>query len=146
MKLSQGIIAFMMGYFIYSMIEIINRGYTHWTMALTGGIVLTILYAVNSRRTMTLIKSCFVGAVIITFIEFTVGVFVNLVMGWNVWDYSMVPMNFLGQICLPFSGIWFLLCIPAYFLCYAIRNKFEAHDSNSTLLYHKATHGFNKKI
>lgn len=127
MKLSQGLFAFIMGYFIYSMIEILNRGYTHWTMALTGGAVLTILYAVNSRRTMTLIKSCFIGAFIITAIEFTVGIIVNVIMGWNVWDYSSVPFNVLGQICLPFFGAWFLLCIPAYYLCLGIRNQFEGH-------------------
>lgn len=123
MKLSQELFAFLMGFFIYSMIEIINRGYTHWTMALTGGLVMSILYAVNSIRTISLIRSCFIGAFIITAIEFAVGVLVNIVMGWNVWDYSTVPMNFLGQICLPFSAAWFLLCIPAYYLCMAIRRR-----------------------
>lgn len=125
MKLSQYTFAFLMGYFIYSLIEIINRGYTHWTMALTGGLVLTILYAINSRRTMTLIKSCFIGAVIITSIEFTVGVFDNIIMHWNVWDYSDMPFNILGQICPHFSLYWFLLCIPSYYLCMLIRKKFS---------------------
>ncbi|MCM1270651.1 MAG: putative ABC transporter permease [Ruminococcus flavefaciens] len=125
MKLSQYTFAFLMGYFIYSLIEIINRGYTHWTMALTGGFVLAILYAVNSRRTMTLIKSCFIGAVIITSIEFTVGVFDNIIMRWNVWDYSDMPFNILGQICPHFSLYWFLLCIPSYYLCMLIRKKFS---------------------
>ena len=125
MKLSQYTFAFLMGYFIYSLIEIINRGYTHWTMAPTGGFVLAILYAVNSRRTMTLIKSCFIGAVIITSIEFTVGVFDNIIMRWNVWDYSDMPFNILGQICPHFSLYWFLLCIPSYYLCMLIRKKFS---------------------
>ena len=149
MKLSQGLFAFLMGYFIYSMIEILNRGYTHWTMALTGGAVLAILYSINSRSTMTLIKSCFTGAIIITAIEFTVGVLVNLVMGWNVWDYSGVPLNLLGQICLPFSAVWFLLCIPAYYLCTAIRRRFEPRAGNTprnvSIISHKR-HGFNQKL
>ena len=132
MKFSQGIFAFLMGYFIYSMIEIINRGYTHWTMALTGGAVLTILYAINCRRTMTLIKSCFIGTIIITSIEFSVGIFVNIIMDWQVWDYSTVPFNVMGQICLPFSAAWFFLCIPAYYLCSAIRMRFNT-ESHSIL-------------
>ena len=37
MKLSQLIFSFLMGYFSYSLIEILLRGYTHWTMCLTGG-------------------------------------------------------------------------------------------------------------
>lgn len=105
------------------MIEIINRGYTHWTMGITGGFVLMILYAINSNLKMTLIKSCFIGALFITATEFTVGILVNRIFQWNVWDYSEVPMNLMGQICLPFTFAWFILCIPAYFLCRFI------HDS-----------------
>lgn len=125
MKFSQSAYAFLMGYFIYSMIEIIYRGSTHWTMALTGGIVMAVLYALNRRQTMTLIKSCIIGAVIITAIELIVGVTVNLIMGWHVWDYSSMPMNFMGQICLPFSMAWFFLCIPAFYLCKAIRLRLD---------------------
>ncbi|MBQ8296162.1 MAG: hypothetical protein IJX77_06795 [Ruminococcus sp.] len=116
-----------MGFFLYSMIEIISRGYTHWTMALTGGTVLAILYIINCRRTMTLMKSCFIGAVVITAVELIVGICVNRIMGWRVWDYSDVPFNLLGQICLPYSAAWFLLCIPAYYLCSAIRRQFHSH-------------------
>lgn len=125
MKLAQYTFSFLMGYFIYSLIEIVNRGYTHWTMALTGGFVFSVLYAINSRRTMTLIKSCFIGAVVITSIEFIVGVFDNIIMRWNVWDYSGMPFNILGQICPHFTLYWFLLCIPSYYLCMLIRKKFS---------------------
>lgn len=124
MKFAQHFFAFLMGYFIYSLIEIINRGYTHWTMSLTGGFILMILYAINSRKTMTLMKSCFIGSVIITAVEFVVGVFDNIIMNWNVWDYSGMPFNISGQICLLFSCYWFLLCIPAYYLCRIIHRKF----------------------
>lgn len=133
MKLSQGLFAFLMGFFIYSLLEIVGRGYTHWTMAVTGGIVFSILYNLNSRRTMTLIKSCITGALIITAIELAVGVTVNLILGWGVWDYSEVPLNFLGQICLPFTALWFLLCIPAYYLCIAIRNIFNPLQKKSVV-------------
>lgn len=125
MKLSQGLFAFLMGFFIYSLLEIVNRGYTHWTMSLTGGAVLAMMYSVNSRRTMTLIKSCFIGAFVITAIEFAVGIFDNIIMDWNVWDYSDMPLNVLGQICLPFSVLWFLLCVPAFYLCRGIKERFS---------------------
>lgn len=29
--------------------------------------------------------------------------------GWNVWDYNNMPLNLLGQICLPFTVLWFFL-------------------------------------
>lgn len=124
MKLSQYFFSFLMGYFIYSMIEIINRGYTHWTMSLTGGFILALLYSLNGRNGMTLLKSCFIGAFCITAAEFAVGIFDNVIMHWNVWDYSDMPYNFMGQICPLFSFYWFILCIPAYFLCRLIRRRF----------------------
>ena len=27
----------------------------------------------------------------------------------NVWNYSALPLNIMGQICLPFSLLWLLL-------------------------------------
>ena len=126
MKLSQSIFSFLMGYFIYSLIEILARGYTHWTMSLTGGAVLAILYNLNSRKTMTLIKSCILGSLVITSLELAVGIFDNIIMGWHVWDYSDMPLNFLGQICLPFSAAWFMISIPAYYLSIAIKRQFES--------------------
>lgn len=125
MKSAQYFFSFLMGYFIYSLIEILNRGYTHWTMALTGGLILMILYALNNCEGVTLLKSCFIGSVIITAVEFIVGVFDNIIMHWNVWDYSGLPFNVSGQICLLFSCYWFLLCIPAYYLCRIIHRKFS---------------------
>ena len=124
MKLSQLLFSFLMGYFCYSLVEIVLRGYTHWTMCLTGGFVMTILYAINSRRTMTLMKSCALGSLFITMTELAVGIFDNIIMHWNVWDYSDMPFNFLGQICIPFSAFWFVLCIPARLLCRIISARF----------------------
>lgn len=37
-----------------------------------------------------------------------------------MWDYSNVPLNFDGVICLPFSIAWFFLSILAIFLADAI--------------------------
>ena len=45
------------------------------------------------------------GAIIITIFEFIVGVIVNIILKWNVWNYATVPFNIMGQICLPFSLI-----------------------------------------
>lgn len=49
------------------------------------------------------------GALIITCLEFYAGLIVNVLLGWNVWDYSKLPLNVMGQICLPFCLIWYFL-------------------------------------
>lgn len=125
MKYSQYIFTFLMGYFIYAFVEIAARGFTHWTMCLTGGLALTLLHLINSRKTMNLIKSCLAGSIVITILEFTVGIFDNIIMGWHVWDYSNQPFNLIGQICPLFSALWFILCIPAFFLTRKIRRRFD---------------------
>ena len=50
-----------------------------------------------------------IGSTIITILEFITGCIVNIWLGWNVWDYSNLPLNLLGQICLPFSILWYFI-------------------------------------
>ena len=52
------------------------------------------------------------SAVIITVLEFVTGCIVNLWLGWNVWDYSQLPFNILGQVCLYFFFAWFFISFP----------------------------------
>ena len=60
---------------------------------------------------------CGMGAVIITLVELATGMVVNHLLGLQVWDYSDVPMNIFGQVCLPYSLLWFGLSLPAMALC-----------------------------
>lgn len=119
MKLARLCIPFFLGYFLYAMIEILSRGYTHWTMALTGGIVLTMLFQLftGAPQKMPVSLQYLLGAVIITSAELLVGIWVNRRMQWGVWDYSDLPYNFMGQISLLYSVFWFFLCIPARIIC-----------------------------
>ena len=99
---------------IYNFIEVIFRGYTHWSMSLAGGSVLMIFYLLNgSLRAIHPIFSGMIGSVVITCIELITGVIFNIVLGMNVWDYSHMPLNFLGQICPMFSLLWMPLTLAA---------------------------------
>lgn len=117
-------IVWCVGAVLYSIIEILFRGYTHWTMTITGGVCLMCLYA-NEKNNLQakLWKRCLAGSVIITTVEFLVGCIVNIHLGWDVWDYSDRMFNILGQICPLFSVLWLLLCIPGAYLCRKIRNR-----------------------
>lgn len=123
-KIISAITIFLTGAITYSLTEIAFRGFTHWTMTLTGGIIFSVLYRIHSNlNSIPLWEKCLLGTVIITSFEFTVGVIVNIILRWNVWDYSGVPFNLLGQICLPFTALWFVICIPAYLLCFILKRK-----------------------
>lgn len=106
------IFIFAIGALGYGGLEILFRGYTHWTMMLTGGACLLTLHAFNQQfpDTPVLVKALW-GAAIITIYEFAVGLVVNLWYGWRVWDYSLLPGNIMGQVCPLFTGIWFFLCL-----------------------------------
>lgn len=51
---------------------------------------------------------CLVGMLIITGVELLFGLIFNIILKEHVWDYSGVPLNFLGQVCVPFS--LFMVC------------------------------------
>ena len=55
-------------------------------------------------------------------LEFLTGCIVNLALGWHVWDYSGMPGNVLGQICLPYSLLWILVAVAAIILDDWLRN------------------------
>ena len=64
-----------------------------------------------------------IGACIVTAAELVTGCIVNLRMGLGVWDYSGVPLSLWGQICLPYSALWFLLCLAVFPLCDVMRRR-----------------------
>ena len=99
------------GSIIYMSLEILWRGYTHWTMGILGGICFICLGLINELLSWEtpLVLQMLIGSTIITILEFITGCIVNLWLGWNVWDYSNLPLNLLGQICLPFSILWYFV-------------------------------------
>ena len=122
----ENIIVFTLGAVGYPLIEILWRGYTHWTMELIGGICFLAIYSFEKRNTRkTLLYRSVFGCLIITSVEFVTGIIVNKIFHWEVWDYSAMPMNLFGQICITYSALWFLLTVPIIYLCAALRNVFS---------------------
>lgn len=123
-RLPRPVAAFIMGFAIYPILELIWRGHTHYSMALAGGICMVGIYFISSRLTgIALIVQCIIGAYYISAVELVFGMIFNLWFGMNVWDYSGAAFNILGQVCLKNSLIWFLLCFPALALCAALDGK-----------------------
>lgn len=111
------LVIFSIGATGYGLLEFLWRGYTHWTMVITGGICFYLLfYIFNTYENVSLITKCITGSIVITTIELLVGLLVNVKLGWRVWDYSNVPYNILGQICPLYSILWFVLSIPLVYI------------------------------
>ena len=113
------ILKFLIGGTLYGLIEILWRGYTHWTMVLTGGtcfLILSKVFVFFKKYGVVLMATC--GAIVITAVELMVGIVANIILKMQVWDYSKLKGNILGQICPQFSFLWFLLCLPLAFAVY----------------------------
>lgn len=123
-RIKQDFLILILSGIVYSCIEIAWRGYTHWTMVITGGLCfLSIFRLYNRIHNYSLWKKCIIGALVITCIEFLSGCIVNIWLHMNVWDYSYQPMNLLGQICLLYTLLWTLLCIPIYWIISFLYSK-----------------------
>ncbi len=109
---------FLTGGFLYGGIEILSRGYSHISMLIAGGICFILIGLLNEIYTwnMSILSQMVISAIIITTVELVSGMIVNLWLKLNVWDYSAMPYNFLGQICLLYTNFWFFLSLPAILL------------------------------
>lgn len=96
---------------LYFIMEILFRGYSHWSMFITGGICGILLDLINEVLDWDtpLWKQMILGGLIITLIELLVGEILTRVFSLQVWDYSDLPLNFDGVICLSFSLLWCMI-------------------------------------
>lgn len=104
---------FLFGAAGYAALEVLWRGYTHWTMALTGGAVLVALDKLkNQVQHAKPLSRCAAGAALITTAEFVVGCTVNRRYRMAVWDYSDESFNVKGQVCPKYAALWLALAAP----------------------------------
>ncbi len=101
---------FCLGGAAYVGLELLWRGRSHVSMFAAGGACFLILGAM-SRKGWPMWKRGCLGAAAITAVELAAGLLVN--RDYQVWDYRHLPLNFLGQVCLPFTALWVPLSLVA---------------------------------
>jgi len=111
-------ILFSIGGLIYYIIEIIWREYSHISMFILGGLCFLLIGLINEFLTymVPLWKQQLISTGIVTILEFNFGLILNIIFKLNIWDYSNLPFNILGQVCLQFSIAWFFLSAMAIIL------------------------------
>ncbi len=108
------LILFLFGAYAYGLLEVLWRGNSHWTMMIAGGICFSAFAFISEKLgKIPLLYKCILGSLTVTLTELIFGSIFNLGLGMTVWNYSHIPLNFHGQICLLFSVLWGLLCIVA---------------------------------
>ena len=116
---------FLIGAVGYGAIEMIWRGYTHWSMMIAGGLCF-ILFSIVSERMSGhhILLQATICALGVTAIEFVFGVVFNIWLRMGVWDYSNMPFNILGQICPLFTLMWAGIAIAFLPLADIINEEF----------------------
>ena len=82
------------------------------------------------RRGVSLLSVLAVSAAFITAIEFLSGEYLNRYLGMGIWSYEEVPLNFDGQICLPFAFLWVLLSFVGVIVDDFIRFRIFGEERN----------------
>ena len=115
---------------VYVLLEMLWRGYSHWTMFLLGAVCFILIGLVNEvfEWDTPLILQMFCGCAIITALEFVTGCIVNLWLGWDACDDSPYKFNVLGQISLRSSVGWYFLSLVGIVLDDYIRYWFFGEE------------------
>lgn len=103
----------------YATVELLWRGVTYLPMIWVGGLCGLCVGLLNQHHFFygcRMWQQCLIGTIITLVIEFVSGYILNIKFGLDIWDYSSVPLNLMGQICLPYGILWFLLMPFAVYL------------------------------
>jgi uncharacterized membrane protein len=122
---------------IYYMIEMIFRGFSHISMFILGGICM-MFFAFQGRAVKwkeSLLKQSLRSTIFILCGEFITGLIVNKHLNLQVWDYTDMPFQLFGQICLPFAIIFYCLSILGIMLSgYVLHLVFHEEKPSYKLL------------
>lgn len=123
-------LVWLLGGVVYYSLEVCWRGYSHWSMALCGAFCFWQLWRIESDRArLPLPLRALLGAGVITLVELLLGCLLNIGLGMHIWSYADLPLNFLGQICLPYSVLWFLLYLPVSLVIRLVRRAVFPTDA-----------------
>lgn len=117
---------FLVGGSLYVLIEIAYRGFSHISMFIVGGICFILISSISEFAPfkIPIIMKMLISCILITLVELISGIIINIFLNLHVWDYSLNKFNFLGQICLKASIVWFFLSLPAIYLGDFIKSFF----------------------
>jgi uncharacterized membrane protein len=117
-------------------LEILWRGWTHWTMGVVGGLCCILIGLINEilpKETPLLVQAP-IASIIITSLEYISGYILNIKLGLEIWDYSQMPLNVDGQICLPASLLWMVVGILGVIVDDKVRSCFGETDVKHKLI------------
>jgi len=151
MRLKKHVFIFLVMAEIYLVLEVITRsfrmelvgwngikawslvGWTSLWMLPVGGLCGVLIGLLNEKKMFHAALNSLLGTLIIFGVEFLSGLFFNKLLGLNIWDYSKLPLNVMGQISLVYFIPWYFLVPFASWLDDLLRYAFYREGRPSTL-------------
>ena len=118
MRKAKNSVLFCAGGGLYVLLELLWRGRSHVSMFFLGGACFLMLGKLCKIRLPLSVRIC-LGALGVTAGELVTGLLVN--RDYTVWDYRGMPLNWMGQICLPYTLLW----IPVSMIGMQIHRRLE---------------------
>lgn len=124
------IVLFLIGGVLFNLVEFLWRGYSFFEMTVVGGLCFVLIGGINELFPwdMALTSQMLLSAAAITVVELGAGLIFNVWLGLGLWDYSDQCYQFMGQICLLYFNLWFLLSAIGILLDDFIRWKFFGEE------------------
>lgn len=123
MRMWKYAVLFYLGGMSYVLLELIWRGWSHGSMFVVGGVCFLLIGSIDRVfPEMPLLMQGVLGACLVTAMELVSGLFLNRFLGLGVWDYSSLPYNFLGQVCMAYFFLWIVVSWVAVVLEDALRS------------------------
>lgn len=110
---------FFVGGALYVLCEILWRGYSFVAMYVAGGACFVLIERLNAWKLtyeMPIWRQGLIATAMVLAVEFIFGIIFNRWLHLNMWDYSDLWGNVLGQICPQFAAAWYGLSIGAILL------------------------------
>lgn len=121
MKFVKELVIGVIGGSAYVVVELLWRGRSHISMFFLGGLCFWLIGQLDRREPVPVAVQACMGACLVTALELAMGLVVNCWLKLGVWDYSNLPVNFRGQICLYYFVLWLPLSAGAIFLDDGVR-------------------------
>ena len=106
-----------LGGMLYIGLELLWRQWSHGSMFLVGGLCFVLIGNIDTfLPDMPLLFQSVLGACLVTGMELVSGLLINVVLDLHVWDYSALPYNLMGQVCMSYFFLWILVSALAVLL------------------------------
>lgn len=124
LRVWKNLVLFYLGGMLYIALELLWRGWSHGSMFVVGGLCFLLIGGIDTVfPDMPLLIQSVLGACLVTAMELISGLILNLWLGMGVWDYSYLPLNLMGQVCMAYFFLWILVSLLAVFLEDQLRQR-----------------------